>query len=508
MDTLIFKSFLPEIFFSIAILIQVVLNTKIINNLKYNFPVIDKEVFYQSVFVLILFIIFQNDLKIEGILGTNSLANDSTIRLVKILFCLFIIFALVIINEAHVLQKLNFTEFYFIFSLSVFSLILMISCSDLLIFYLLMEMQALCFYVLAAFNRNSIFSVEGGIKYFISGAFISGFFLLGVSFLYGTLGTINFNNLQTLLSFDLFSYNENLTYLLYVSITLITCTLLFKIACAPFHFWSPDVYDGAPLSSTIVFSIIPKLPLFFFFMKWLNSISAVSESLSTVLISLGVLSVFVGTFFALGQKRLKRLIVYSSIAQTGFLVLGLGLLNLEGYSYTFFFLAIYIITSILIWGHFVLFHSFSIKTNTYYNKELTSLYISTISNLFKDNVLWAFSLVIVFFSIAGIPPLSGFLSKMLIIFNLINLNNILFAVILVLISSVSVYYYLRILKVAYFEPKKNNSSEDFKTIYKDSSSEFAIFMIPVLLSILILLFYSPSFFLLLSQYASFGSFVY
>jgi NADH-quinone oxidoreductase subunit N len=297
MDTLIFKSFLPEIFFSIAILIQVVLNTKIINNLKYNFPVIDKEVFYQSVFVLILFIIFQNDLKIEGILGTNSLANDSTIRLVKILFCLFIIFALVIINEAHVLQKLNFTEFYFIFSLSVFSLILMISCSDLLIFYLLMEMQALCFYVLAAFNRNSIFSVEGGIKYFISGAFISGFFLLGVSFLYGTLGTINFNNLQTLLSFDLFSYNENLTYLLYVSITLITCTLLFKIACAPFHFWSPDVYDGAPLSSTIVFSIIPKLPLFFFFMKWLNSISAVSESLSTVLISLGVLSVFVGTFF-------------------------------------------------------------------------------------------------------------------------------------------------------------------------------------------------------------------
>jgi len=101
-----------------------------------------------------------------------------------------------------------------------------------------------------------------------------------------------------------------------------------------------------------------------------------------------------------------------------------------------------------------------------------------------------------------------FLSKMLIIFNLINLNNILFAVILVLISSVSVYYYLRILKVAYFEPRKNNSSEDFKTIYKDSSSEFAIFMIPVLLSILILLFYSPSFFLLLSQYASFGSFVY
>ncbi len=508
MDTLIFKSFLPEIFFSLATLIQVVLNTKVINDLKYNFPIVDKEVFYQTVFVLILFVIFQNDLKIEGILGTNTLANESTIRLVKQLFCIFAIFALVIVNEAHVLQKLNFTEFYFIFSLSIFSLILMISCSDLLIFYLLMEMQALCFYVLAAFNRNSIFSVEGGIKYFISGAFISGFYLLGVSFLYGSLGTINLNNLQSILSFDLSTYNENLIYLLYLSITLITSTLLFKVASAPFHFWSPDVYDGAPLSSTIVFSIIPKIPLFFFFMKWLNSINVVSENLSTVLVMFGLLSVFVGTFFALGQKRLKRLIVYSSVAQTGFLVLGIGLLNLEGYSYTFFFLALYVMTSILIWGHFVLFHSYSSKTNSYYENELTSLYISTINNLFKDNVIWAFSLVIIFFSIAGIPPLSGFLSKMLVIYNLVNLDFVVSAVILVLISSVSVYYYIRILKVAYFEPKKENFSEDFKVIYAKHDLDFVNLLIPLLLSFLILLFYSPSFFLLLSQYASFGSFIY
>jgi len=210
----------------------------------------------------------------------------------------------------------------------------------------------------------------------------------------------------------------------------------------------------------------------------------------------------------LGQKRLKRLIVYSSVAQTGFLVSGIGLLNLEGYSYTFFFLALYIITSILIWGHFVLFHSYSNKTNKYYNKELTSLYISTISNLFKDNVLWALSLVIIFFSIAGIPPLSGFLSKMLIIYNLINQHSILFAVALVLISSVSVYYYIRILKVAYFEPKKENSSEDYKTIYTVASLDFVNLLIPVLLSVLLLLFYNPSFFLLLSQYTSFGGFIY
>lgn len=134
MDTLIFKSFLPEIFFSLGILIQVVLNTKFINDLKQNFPIIDKEVFAQTAFMLILFIIFQNDLRIEGFLGTNTLSNDSTIRFVKQAFCVFTIFALVVVNKAYSLQKLNFTEFYFILSLSILSLNLMISCSDLLLF--------------------------------------------------------------------------------------------------------------------------------------------------------------------------------------------------------------------------------------------------------------------------------------------------------------------------------------------------------------------------------------
>lgn len=508
MDTLIFKSFLPEIFLSTAVLLQIIFNTKAINDLKYNFPVIEKETFYQTIFIIFLFILFQNDLKIEGVLGTNTLSNDATIRVVKQLFSIFVIITLFIVNEAHILQKLNFVEFYFVFLLSILSLIFMIGCSDLLIFYLLMEMQALCFYVLGAFNRTSIFSVEGGLKYFISGAFISGFYLLGVSFLYGSLGTINLNNLQALLSFDLSTYNEDLIYIVYLSVTLITCTLLFKVACAPFHFWSPDVYDGAPLSSTIVFSIVPKIPIFFFFTKWLNSIYLLKNELSYVLVIFGLLSVFVGTFFALGQKRLKRLIVYSSIAQTGFLVLGIGLLNLEGFSYTFLFLGLYIITSILIWGHFVLFHKFSAKTNSHYSTDLVSLYISTINNLFKDNFLWSLSLVIIFFSIAGIPPLTGFLSKMLIIYNLINYQHVLFAVMLVLISSISVYYYIRIVKVAYFEPKKDTFSEDFKTIYSDTISESTILIFSVLLSILVGLFYNPKIFLLLSQYISFGSFVF
>jgi NADH-quinone oxidoreductase subunit N len=498
MTTIIIKSFLPEIFFSLAILIQLVFNTKLVNSLKYNFPVIEKEVFYQTIFIFALFILFQYGLKIEGAFDTNTLVNNEIIKNIKILFSLITIFALIIVNQAFTLQKLSFFEFYIIFSLSALSLIFMISCSDLLIFYLLMEMQALC----------SIFSVEGGIKYFISGAFVSGFYLLGVSYLYGSLGTINLNSLQSLFSSDLVGYSETLVYIVNFSITLITCTLLFKIACAPFHFWSPDVYDGAPLSSTIVFSIVPKLPLFYFFMKWLNCISNIAEGLSTVLLVFGILSVFVGTFFAINQKRLKRLMVYSSIAQTGFLVCGISFFNLQGYSYTVAFLILYIVTSLLIWGHFVLFNFFYKKTNQHYSKNLISLHISTMDNLFNINTFWSLSLVIVFFSIAGIPPLSGFLAKFLIIFNLVNQNEIIMAILLVLISAISVYYYIRILKIAFFEPKNNLLNDGFKTIHVWHSSETLIFIIPILLSVLIFLFYNPSLFLLISEYIAFGTFVY
>jgi len=508
MDIITLKSFIPEIFFSLSILFQLVYNVRVVNNLKHNFPIISKEVFFQTIFILLCMVYMFNDLQLEGFLSNFLLINDQGTKFSKIIISLISIFALVIVQESFKFQKINFFEFYSILSLSILSLLLMVSASDLILFYLTMEMQALCFYILASLNRNSTFSVEAGLKYFVSGSFISGFYLLGCSLIYGCLGTLNLNNLNLLTIFHLNTYSSELNFLVLIGIIFITSTLLFKLACAPFHFWSPDVYDGAPISSTLVFSVLPKFAIFFFFIKWINSINTLFDSISDILLVFGLLSAFLGTFFALNQKRLKRLIIYSSIAQTGFLVSGLGLLNLEGYSYTFLFLILYIITSILIWGHFVLFHLYSVKTNHYYNKEITSLYISTINNLSKHNIIWSFSLVIIFFSIAGIPPFSGFLAKMLIIYNLVNLNYIVFACILVLISAFSVYYYIRILKVAYFEPKKENLSEDFKTIYSFSYLESLILIIPILLSVLILLFYTPDFFLLLSQYVSVGSFLY
>ncbi len=507
MDALVLKSFIPETFFSIAILFQLIFNVRVINNFKNNFPIIGKEVFIQTLFILMsLFWLYENVL-ISGYLSTFSLVNDTGSILVKILTVGLTALTLIIVKESFKFQKLNFFEFYSLLLLSVLSLLIMISASDLIIFYLAMEMQALCFYVLASFNRESVFSSESGLKYFVSGSFISGFFLLGVSFIYGSTGTINFNAINLLTSFDFATYSDELRLIFLTGVILVTCTLLFKLACAPFHFWSPDVYDGAPLSSTLIFSVVPKFALFYFFIKWLNCINIFFDDISILLLIAGILSAIVGTFFGLTQKRLKRLIIYSSIAQTGFLVASLSLGNLEGITSLYFFLIIYLLTSILMWGHVITFYSFYSKVAAFNSSAISSIFISSLSNLSRSSALWCFSFVVIFFSIAGIPPLTGFLSKMVILFELVTYDNIIGAIILLVVSAVSVYYYIRFVKTIVFEPKKTDLSKDgFKFVVSSNELVGVYPLFAVLLFALVILFYFPTYILLLSQYVAISTF--
>ena len=511
MDIITLKSFIPEIFFSFSIIFQLIYNVRIVNNLEHNFPIISKEVFFQTLFILFCMIYLYNDLKIEGFVSNFLVISDQGTRISKMIIMLISAFALIIIHESFKFQKINFFEFYTILFLSILSLLIMISSCDLLLFYLTMEMQALCFYILASLNRNSSFSVEAGLKYFVSGSFISGFYLLGCSLIYGCLGTINLNNINLLTAFELQNYSNELNYLVLIGIILITSTLLFKLACAPFHFWSPDVYDGAPLSSTLVFSVLPKFAIFFFFIKWINSLNGLFENISDVLLVFGILSAFVGTFFALSQNRLKRLVIYSSIAQTGFLVAGLSTNSLDSFTAVYFFLIIYLVTSILIWGHFTVFYKFYSKVSTFYSKDFGPLYLSSLSSFFKNNSIWAFSFVFIFFSISGIPPLTGFLSKMLIIYELVAANKLIGAILLILISSVSVYYYIRMIKVVYFEPKtieiiNDKTSNAFKIIFTNEELDGIYLMFALFLFLLAVLFYFPTLLLTVCQYIAIHSF--
>jgi NADH-quinone oxidoreductase subunit N len=499
MNILLLQSFTPEIFLSLIILFQLINNSILIKNTKYNFPLLNFEIFSQTLFILICLVFLFLNLKIEGFFTNFLFLNDESTRYIKLFITVSSLCILFSIAESFSSQKLNFFEFYILFLFSIFSLFLIVSCYDLISFYICIEMQSLCFYILACFKRDSTFSTEAGLKYFISGSFISGFFLLGASMIYFTLGTLNLNNISLLLYFPLDLIYK--PFFVLVGIILVTCMLLFKITCAPFHFWSPDVYEGAPLSSTIIFSIIPKIGLFFFFIKWISCLNCLYSELSSVLLYFGLFSVFIGTFFAISQKRVKRLVIYSSIAQVGFLVAALSLNTFGGFSSVFFFLIVYIITSILIWSHISLLTSFHTSVNYYYSKNSNSFLLSSLTNFFYKNSLWAFSFVIMLFSIAGIPPLPGFLSKIFVLFELLECNNILESIFLIVISSISVFYYIRLIKIIHFEPNSDPlTKETFQVTFFNNNIDTSYLIISSGLFFLFFLFFNPSLTLLFCQY--------
>ena len=504
MDTAFLKAFLPEIFFSVSIFLQIVFNSRFINKLDFNFPIIYKETIFQILLIFVCLGLAYNSLKIEGFFYSFLLLNDSGSSFLKLFFVFFCILSLIFISRSVFLQQINFFEFFSIFLLSVFALLLLINTSDILSMYLIIEMQALCFYILASFKRDSSYATEAGLKYFIAGSFISGIFLFGASILYGCLGTLNLNSLSALLSFVFQADDYLLKLLIVIGVLLITVTLLFKIAASPFHFWSPDVYEGSPLASTIIFSIVPKISLFTFFIRWVFSCSIFFLDIQFLFLIVSVLSVFFGTFFAIRQKRVKRLIIYSSIAQVGFLIAPFFNLSIDGFAYVYFFLFIYLVTSVLVWGNLVGFYINSYHFQNY-SRKIQTFFISNLAGLSRANKIQGLSFIIIFFSISGIPPYSGFLAKILIFLSLIEFKRFLVAIILILLNMIAVYYYTRIIKITFFETKTlNNNNLEFQTNYNSYLYELSGFILVFLLVTLIYIFFNPTLFFIASHYTVLG----
>jgi len=507
MDIIILKTFIPEIFLSASILIQLVFNSTLINTTYYNFPLLNREIFTQVFFILICVLLLLLNSSYFGFLSNNLFFNDLSGKYIKVFFifcCLLVISSIV---RSFILQKLNFFEYFTIFLLSILSLMLLISAGDMISAYLVIEMQALSFYVLAGFKRNSAFSSEAGLKYFVMGSFISGIFLFGCSIIYGALGTLNFNSLTLLLSISLTESSIYLHNFVLVGVLFVTITLLFKIAAVPFHFWAPDVYEGSPLSSTIIFSVIPKVAIITFFIRWISVLSNNFLEINNLLFFFGILTVLVGSLFAIRQKRLKRLFIYSSIAQVGFLVAALSVNSLNSIASIYFFLIIYLLTSILLWIFFSFFHAFQTKLTSFYKSSNKVLFLVNLSNMFKINNLWSLSFVIIFFSVAGIPPFCGFLSKILVLFSLLENNNLVVSLLLILISAISVFYYLRVLKVIFFESKTIDKKKDlsFLMIFPDDLFKLDCLVVSFCLFLLIFLFFYPSFLILFCHYITLGS---
>ena len=501
MTVLLFKSFLPEFFLFGCILYLLILNTKFLVNFKKIY-ILELELFSQVLFILICLIFLFFNQKLEGLFLDFLFINDNSSNFLKIIFLFVIVLSCPIMFQNFKTQKINFLEYFILYLLVIFGLFLLINCYDLISAYLILELQALCFYILASFNRSSSFSIESGLKYFIIGSFISGFFLFGCLLVYAILGTTNFQKILMLL---LVPFNEdlNIFYLiLLLGVFLITSTLLFKIAVFPFHFWAADVYEGAPLISTIIFTVLTKISLFTFFIRWLSVVLPNFNELSFFLVCSGVGSIFIGAYMAIEQKRFKRFIIYSSISQMGFVITVLSVYTLNAYISVYFYLFIYLISILILWSCLTVIYNFSFVKNKFYKSFLNRpVFLTDLNCLFRSNYFWSFVILIVFFSFSGIPPFSGFLAKIFILLSLIDEKIYFVSFLLVFLSILSSFYYMRIIKIVFFEKILYSFSllkfySNFKTDYLTCS----IYVIKVFLTLILFLnFCFPTFFILISN---------
>ena len=328
----------------------------------------------------------------------------------------------------------------------------MLSSNDFITLYLGLELQSLALYVLASIKKDSLKSSEAGLKYFILGALASGFFLFGASLLFGITGTTSY----TVLSFITLNPNE-VSLLLTFSVVLIISSIAFKLSIAPFHMWTPDVYEGAPTSITAFFAIVPKIAAIGVLMRilYIALIDIHVVWLQLVLV-LGLLSIFVGAFGALLQKNIKRLMAYSAISNIGYIFLALSLGSQLGLEASLIYITVYSISSI---GVFTFILSME-KDNVMLDE------IASFSGLSKSNPFYAVCLSILLLSMAGLPPLAGFIAKFYVFKAVVISGYMWIAVIGIIGSVISAYYYLNIIKVMYLDELEESFTIDSKVSMK------------------------------------------
>ena len=303
--------------------------------------------------------------------------------------------------------------------------ILLISCEHLLLIYLALELQTFSLFVLIAKNRNSMLSTEAGLKYFILGAISSGIFLLGVSIIYGISLSMSLKDIA-------FINQDN--FILIVAQSLILIALLFKLTAVPFHMWAPDVYEGASTEIVALIATVPKISVLIVLMN-LNFPS-------DLLLLAAVFSMIFGTLGALNQNKIKRLIAYSGISHMGFILLGIALFNIYGQEASFVYLLIYL---------FMIIATFSIILIS----PMKNYLIIELSGVIKNNKTVGLTWAILLLSIGGIPPLAGFISKWLLLWTSLNNAFYIGSLVGILCSMVAGAYYLRIVKIVYFQKTSN-----------------------------------------------------
>ncbi len=429
---------LPEIFISLSIMFLLIFgvfkknSSEIIQNLSL------------LVLLVTAVIVFNETLDVKEItLFNGGVIIDYLSSLMKIITLLAAFIVLVISKSYLKIFKIFKIEYPILILSSVLGMMIMISSNDLMVFYMGLELQSLALYVLATFNRDQLKSSEAGLKYFVLSALSSGLLLYGCSLIYGFSGSTNFDVIANEL-------NSN-EYVLTFGIVFILVGLSFKISAVPFHMWAPDVYEGSPTSVTLFFTIVPKIAALtvfirFLYVPFLNLI----DQWQMILIFLSIASMLFGAIAAIGQKNIKRLAAYSSIGHIGYVLAGLATGTNEGIQSSVMYISIYIIMNLGLFSCLLM-----MKRNNEYYEDIDDL-----SGLSKNHPLLSLSLLIILFSLAGIPPMAGFFAKFYIFKTVIEQSMYFLAIVGLLSTVIAAFYYLRIIKIIYFDKEKEKFDTD------------------------------------------------
>jgi NADH-quinone oxidoreductase subunit N len=368
----------------------------------------------------------------------GSFILDQLAVVLKIATCLITIMVFVYSRDYLVDNDIYKGEYYVLGLFATLGMMVMISAHSFLLIYLGLELLSLSLYAMIAFNRNSSRAAEAAMKYFVLGAMASGLLLYGISIFYGITGTINIDQVSTVVSSQFSDHPVALSF----ALTFMVVGLCFKLGAVPFHMWVPDIYQGSPTSVTLFIGSTPKIAGFAMAIRLLvENLGDLQTDWSQMLTVLAIASIALGNIVAIAQTNFKRMLAYSAISHVGFILLGILSATANGYASAMFYTLTYSITATVAFGVLLVLN----------RKGCEAENISDLNGLNDSHPWYAALLAIAMFSMAGLPPTVGFYAKLSVLQAVIQVDLLWLAVVAVLFSVIGLFYYLRIIKVMYFD---------------------------------------------------------
>ena len=424
-----FHSILPEFILFISGMLLLMYGAFVKNKNSSNLNILT----LLTIFIASISLLFVPD---KSSIASTTFINSLLTKYIK-LFILILAFLVIYISSNYLKKnQIYFFEYPVLLIFSILGMLVMISANDLIILYISIELQSLSLYVLVALRRGSIKGSEAALKYFILGSIASAVILYGCSMVYSVVGATNYEIIKQ------FSDQSFDNLILSLGLVLIISGVAFKLSAAPFHMWTPDVYEGSPTSVTTVLITLPKLAALIVLVNLLlYPFQNQTITWVPIIIIISILSMAIGSISALKQDNLKRLFAFSTIANIGYVMIGLASVNDEAIKASFLYMFIYTLATLGVFSFIMILR----------REDRQLVTVSDISGLSRSKPLLALSVAILLLSLAGIPPFGGFFGKLFIFTAAIEAGNLYLAIAGVIFSVISAYYYLKIIKTMYLD---------------------------------------------------------